>query len=231
VTLLSPQGIADMHHPAVSQGDDQSFYGMGWKSGPTGGVSTVWHDGSTFNFYANMTLVPAGQWGIVIFQNAYSFPDEISGAYQMKAFADGVTALVVGAEPRPPAASTPLFVLYGILLLVVLVQVAGILRSVRELRRWRIQPAERPHGKARLAGRIFLPLVLNILWAIAVLVGLPKVFGASLPVLVTGMPDIGAVLVASSLIALVWGALRTALVYFALRSMPGRALPRGLVEA
>ena len=37
-TLISAQGIADMHQPAVSQGDDQSFYGMGWKIGPTGGV-------------------------------------------------------------------------------------------------------------------------------------------------------------------------------------------------
>ena len=98
-----------MHQPAVSQGDDQSFYGMGWKIGPTGGVPTVWHDGSTFNYYANMTLVPAGSWGIVILQNSYSFPDEISGAYQMKTFADGVTALVVGEQP-PPASGEHAFV-------------------------------------------------------------------------------------------------------------------------
>jgi CubicO group peptidase (beta-lactamase class C family) len=212
-TLISPQGIADLHQPAVSQGDDQSFYGMGWKIGPTGGVPTVWHDGSTFNYYANMTLVPAGRWGIVILQNAYSFPDEISGAYQMKAFADGVTALVVGGQPPAPPASTGLLVLYGILLAIVVVQVTGMLRSVRALRRWQSQPEVRPQSKASLAWHILFPLVLNVLWASVILVGLPKVFGTSLSVLVTGMPDIGSTLVASALIALVWGIVRTTLAY------------------
>jgi hypothetical protein len=124
---------------------------MGWKIGPTGGASTVWHDGSTFNYYANMTLVPAGSWGIVILQNSYSFPDEISGAYQMKAFADGVTSLVVGEQPPPPPASTALFVLYGSLVAVVVVQATGMFRSVRDLRQWRIHPERRPHGKASIA--------------------------------------------------------------------------------
>ena len=213
--LISPQGIASMHQPAVSQGDDQSFYGMGWKIGPTNGVPTVWHDGSTFNYYANMTLVPAGRWGIVILQNSYSFPDEISGAYQMKAFADGVTTLVVGEQLPAPAASTPLLILYGITLIVVAIQGTGMLRSARTLRQWRAEPEKRPDGTAGLAWQIFLPLVLNILWVFVVLAGLPKVFGTSLSVLVTGMPDIGTTLVASALIALVWGMLRTVLVYSA----------------
>jgi hypothetical protein len=54
---------------------------------------------------------------------------------------------------------------------------------------------------------------LNVLWASVILVGLPKVFGTSLSVLVTGMPDIGSTLVASALIALVWGIVRTTLAY------------------
>jgi CubicO group peptidase (beta-lactamase class C family) len=227
-SLISPQGIAAMHQPAVSQGDDQSFYGMGWKMGPTNGVSTVWHDGSTFNYYANMTLVPAGSWGVVILQNSYSFPDEISGTYQMKAFADGVTSLVVGKQPPSPPASTALLVLYGILLLVVVVQGTGMLRSLKALRRWRSQPETRPHGKM---WHIFLPLVWNLLWVVLVLVGLPKVFGTSLSVLVTGMPDIGSTLVASGLIALVWGPLRTVLAFLALRTVNARSLSIGLAEA
>jgi CubicO group peptidase (beta-lactamase class C family) len=229
-TLISPQGIADMHQPAVSQGDDQSFYGMGWKIGQTGGVSSIWHDGSTFNYYANMTLVPSEGWGIVILQNAYSFPDEISGAYQMKAFADGVTALVVGKQPPPPPASTALLVLYGVLVMVVVVQVTGMLRSVRVLQQWHKQPEKRPHSKASLAWHILLPLILNMLWAILILGGLPKIFGTSLSVLVTGMPDIGYTLVASALIGLAWGILRTALAYIALRTANARSLPIELVE-
>jgi CubicO group peptidase (beta-lactamase class C family) len=227
-TLISAQGIADMHQPAVSQGDDQYFYGMGWKIGPTGGVSTVWHDGSTFNYYANMTLVPAGGWGIVILQNSYSFPDEISGAFQMKAFADGVTALVVGGQPPPPPASTPLLVLYGILLLIVVVQGTGMLRSVRVLRRWRSQPENRPKGKL---WHIYLPFVWNILWAIVVLVLLPKGFGTGLSVLVTGMPDVGFTLVASGFVAIVWGLARTVMAFLVLRTLDARRLSPKLIEA
>jgi CubicO group peptidase (beta-lactamase class C family)/surfactin synthase thioesterase subunit len=226
--LISPQGIATMHQPAVSQGDDESFYGMGWKIGPTSGVPTVWHDGSTFNYYANMTLVPAGRWGIVIMQNSYSFPDEISGAYQMKAFADGLTALVVGKQPSPPPASTPLFVLYGFLLLVVGIQVTGMLRSLRALRRWRLQPETRPGGKM---WPVFLPLAWNLIWAIIVLVILPKGFGTGLSVLVTGMPDVGLTLVASGLVAIVWGLARTVMAFLALRKVDARSLSAKLIEA
>jgi hypothetical protein len=72
---------------------------------------------------------------------------------------------------------------------------------------------------------------VNVLWATVVLVGLPEVFGTSLSVLVIGMPDIGSTLVASGLIALVWGLLHTALAFFVLRTANTRSLSRGLVEA
>ena len=119
-----------------------------------------------------------------------------------------------------------MFVLYGLLLAVVVVQVTGILRSVRDLRRWRMQPEKRPHGIASQTWHVYLPLVLNMLWAILILLGLPKVFGTSLSVLVTGMPDIGYTLVASGLIALVWGPLRTALAYSALRTSNVKTFPQ-----
>jgi hypothetical protein len=149
----------------------------------------------------------------------------------MKAFADGVTALVVGEKPPPPPASTALLVLYGALLAIVVVQVTGMVRSVRGFQRWRTQPEVRPLGKTGVVWHIFVPLVLNFLWAIVVLVGLPKVFGTSLSVLVTGMPDIGSTLVASAMIALVWGIVRTAMAYFALRAAKGRSISERLVEA
>jgi hypothetical protein len=69
-----------------------------------------------------------------------------------------------------------------------------------------------------------------MLWAIVILGGLPKIFGTSLSVLVTGMPDIGYTLVASALIGLAWGILRTALAYIALRTANARSLPIELVE-
>jgi hypothetical protein len=61
-----------------------------------------------------------------------------------------------------------------------------------------------------------LPLALNLLWALLILVGLPRLF-APLPALMLGIPDLGYMLVASGLVALGWGVLRTVLVYFALR--------------
>ena len=55
-SILSPDGIAAMHEPAVREGTRDIFYGMGWESRSVGGVPVVRHDGTNANFYADMVL-------------------------------------------------------------------------------------------------------------------------------------------------------------------------------
>ena len=55
-SVLSPEGIAAMHQPAVREGDRDIFYGMGWESRTLAGVPVVRHNGTNANFYADMVL-------------------------------------------------------------------------------------------------------------------------------------------------------------------------------
>ncbi len=53
-TVLSSAGIATMHAPAVALpkgGTHTGYYGMGWISGPIGGVPAIWHDGDNVSFH------------------------------------------------------------------------------------------------------------------------------------------------------------------------------------
>src|SRR6266536_3910409 len=205
--VLSPGGTAELHQPAVATGSPDLSYGMGWYVGQTNGVSMVWHPGSTGTFRSNLTLAPAGRWGIVVLANGDSAlaPARIAG------IARGVLGLLVGrrltAEPSMTGNQTAFFVL----LAVVVLQALGIARSVALLRRCRSQPARRPRGLLRVTGRVVAPALLNLAWALLCLVGLPALLSGSLPVLLLLLPDFGTVLVLSGVVAAAWGIGRAAL--------------------
>ena len=96
-------------------------------------------------------------------------------------------------------------------------QAFGMVRSLVLVRRWRAEQARRPHGIVGVGLRVGLPLVLNLLWAVILLVVLPPFF--SLPVQILAFLDIGLVMLLSGGLALIWGAvLRPILVLLALRT-------------
>jgi hypothetical protein len=197
---------------------------MGWKVGPINGVPTVWHDGSVFNFHANMVLIPASRWGIVVLKNAYNSPDEFTGTNRLSGIAAGVTTLLSGGQPPAVPSNTALYLFYGVPLLMVALQVAGMIRSGLVLRDWRAHPDHRPHGRGRILQIIGVPLVLNLAWALIILVGLPRVLG-SLSMVLAGFPDLGYVLVVSGVVALAWSILRTGLTLVTLRNMHAPSPP------
>jgi hypothetical protein len=95
--------------------------------------------------------------------------------------------------------------------------------SLITLRRWQAQPEHRPHGRWRLRWHIIRPLIVNLVWALVVLIGIAKL---SLPDLLLGAPDLASVLLASAVVALVWAVVRTVLAYSTLRNP---AAPRSVV--
>ncbi len=109
-----------------------------------------------------------------------------------------------------------LFVLLGVLGL----QLVGIGRSVVLIRRWRVRPDLRPQGKTGIAVHVGLPLVLSLVWALLSLAVAPTILGFPLRGLL--LMDFGQVLLLSGALALVWGIMRTMLVYLVLR---GRKTP------
>ena len=67
-----------------------------------------------------------------------------------------------------------------------------------------------------MALRVGLPLVANVGWGLALLLVFPKLAYPLRPTMLI-VPDLGYLVVASGLAALIWGVLRTVLVYVALR--------------
>ena len=79
-------------------------------------------------------------------------------------------------------------------------------------------PDSRPVGRRSFALHIVIPGVLNLAWAVVVLLGLPLAFTLSLVDSMFLLGDFAYVLVGSALIALLWGPVRTLLVWRALHA-------------
>src|SRR5215210_8388918 len=215
-SVLSPEGVAAMHRPAVKEGDRDIFYGMGWERRSTlGGVPVIQHDGTNSNFYADMMLEPEGRWGVVILANFNSF--NLNGG-PLQALSGGVISQLHGQTPPDvPMPHHPILASAMLLVAVVSVlQALGIIRSVVLFRRWRTQPNRQPRGRRAVALRVALPLVSNVGWGLFMLIGFPKLLYPLSPTLLI-VPDLGYLVVVSGVVALIWGIGRAVLAYFALR--------------
>jgi CubicO group peptidase (beta-lactamase class C family) len=213
--VLSPAGIAMMHQPAVSIGDEAG-YGLGWYSGQRNGVATVEHAGDGVNFHANVVLIRDRALGIVLLENAQNGlkPELMSG------IARGVTSLLLGEEPATvESGGLKLMVYYAVLALAAL-QLFGVIWSIRQIRHWRARPEDRPHGWRGIVWQVALPLVLNLAHSFVFLIGLPAMFSATLGYLCLYVPDFGYTLIISGTLALAWSIVRTLLAWGLLRERP-----------
>jgi CubicO group peptidase (beta-lactamase class C family) len=218
--LISPAGAAELQRAGVPTGLDGVSYAMGWDVGATHGRPTISHDGSGFDSHANVVLIPDRQWGVVVMENGENSPDEFFGSRRMTGIAYGIAGLLIGEDPPATSSSRSLWLVYGVVLGILVIQVAGMVRSVRTIRGWRIDPLRRPTGVLRIALRVGLPLVVSWTWAAVVLVGLPRVIRAPLPAMLMGLPDLAYPLVASAVLAFGWGLARAIWAIRTLRTPP-----------
>jgi CubicO group peptidase (beta-lactamase class C family) len=219
--VLSAEGINQMHRGTADRGGGSS-YGMGWIDAKMDDVPIVMHNGDPGDFHATMILVPKSNWGVVVLMNGSN--DLRQGSLDRPAF--GVVARLVGIKPppSPEPLQEPAMIVVLVILAVGVLQVLGIVRSVVLVRRWRAEQARRPRGVVRVGLRLGLPLVLNLLWAVTLLVILPPMLNLPLQTLV--FLDIGVVMMVSGGLALIWGVvLRPVLAFRALRTKiaPGDA--------
>jgi hypothetical protein len=214
-SLLSPAGIAAMHAPAIRRGTTDIFYGMGWESRSLNGVPVVRHDGTNANFYADMVLNLQDRWGVVILTNFDSL--NLNGG-RLQGLSSGVTSMLCGEiPPQVPSPHHPLLAPATLLVVVgTAVMLLGIARTVVLLQRWRTRPESRPRGPKAIALRVGLPLIANLGWGLGLLLAFPQIAYPLMPTMLI-VPDLGYLVMASSLAALTWGILRTVLVYIALR--------------
>jgi CubicO group peptidase (beta-lactamase class C family) len=225
--ILSSQGIAEMHRPAVATsvatqhgGPLSESYGMGWFVREYDDLTTVEHAGDAPNFHADLVLVPEDEWGVVLLANGRNGlrPERING------IATGVMDLLV-SEELPPFPQGDLYMtILKVLVAVDAILLIGIIWSVVTLRRWHAQPERRARGWLRVGWRVVVPSLPYLLWALVCLIVVPLFFRWPLKGLLLEVPDFGYALVLSGAVALTWGALRTVLMILVLRK---RDRPKG----
>jgi CubicO group peptidase (beta-lactamase class C family) len=98
--VLSPAGIAEMMRPGPPQRRGAfagAGYGMGWFTGPWGGVDASYHPGDEPGSHAGMALVPQGNWGVVVLFNIGTHGGALPG---LLAVEQSVTGMVAGGTVR-----------------------------------------------------------------------------------------------------------------------------------
>jgi CubicO group peptidase (beta-lactamase class C family) len=213
--ILSDKGLDELHHGAVEyrkMGISAGKYGMGWFDSKTGQTRLVWHGGTLPHFGAYMALLLEQKKGVILLFNACHH-------WMTPVLADvgtGVATLLAGDRP----AQIPFFGVIPWVLrgqsLIPIFQIGGIAATLRLLRRWLLDPENRPHGGRAWWLHILLPLIPNLMVARTLLSMLGKRRGY----LKLYMPDYCLVATACGSLALVWSFLRSWLVVRALRKTP-----------
>jgi hypothetical protein len=183
-------------------------YAMGWGVRTINGVPAVIKSSDLPLFAGDVILLPTARFGVVLLMNA----DTLLEPGRNHAIVEGVTSLLLNGQPPAPSGGRA-WIVYLVLLGIVGIQVAGMLWSLLTLRRWQARLEHRPKGRWALGWHVIRPLMVNLVWALVVLIGIAKL---SLPGLLLGAPDLASILLASGVIALVWTVVRTMLAYAAL---------------
>jgi hypothetical protein len=198
--VLSPAGIATLHRPPSTEHLSTS-YAMGWIAEETHGVATVWHNGAGDDgFQSHMILVPEGRWGIVVLVNGIDFLH----FQRIDGIAGGVMSLLLG-RPLPPAPFEAVRTIFLGILAVGVLQVLGLIRSVRLLRRWRAEPARRPRSVVGVVGHVGLPILLNLAWVGLLLRFVVGGLTIHLVPYLMHSGDLGWAVLVSGTVALIWG--------------------------
>jgi CubicO group peptidase (beta-lactamase class C family) len=159
VQILSPAGIDQLHHAGVEfrEMGASSGYGMGWFVENVGPVEVVWHSGNVPDFSSYMAIIPEQRKGVVFLLNS----DHYGLPFVLMEVGLRVAGLVAGQEPAPIRLGLIPWAMRA-LLLIPLIQIAGVAATLRLLRGWLRDPQSNPTRGRMWTQHILLPLVPNL---------------------------------------------------------------------
>jgi hypothetical protein len=202
-SILSPEGIKELHRPAVKLGDS-AHYAMGWVIGK----KLIGHDGSVPDFRSAVYFEPESHWGLVMLFNVNS---EVASA-RLSGVARNAMRILMG-EAVAPIRSGSFRTIFYALGIALCCQLAGILWTCfagrQAFRRRERYP--RLKGVAWQAG---IQLTINLTLSVLVFVALPRVMDVPFFVGVMFAPDIGWLCISVGAIGLTWSAF---LIYLVVR--------------
>jgi CubicO group peptidase (beta-lactamase class C family) len=210
--VLSPAGMAELHRPAVeatTMGISLGQYAMGWFVEQQAGTTMLTHEGIMPDYFAYLAVLPEQDKAMVLLTNANNVVMEKFSLLEM---GSGTAVQVAGGAPPGPAYDLVPWALRGLLLIPVL-QAAGVALTLRRLRSWRRDPTRRGHLGHWLA-HLLLPLTADL-----ALAAVPASILASglWPFLRLYQPDVAWLALGCGTFAGAWAGLRSGLVVRALR--------------
>lgn len=214
VSVLSPAGIAELHHPDIQMPDSTDFYAMGWEVQEYQNVQVIGHNGAVPGYTTGMFLVPEKKLALALVMNTYS---PMLGI-RVQRLPASVLRMLLGQEIIPGYEFPHMRIIYAVVMLIPLLQLIAVLATFRRIREWQTSNAQRPTW-AQMVRFIALPLIWNVVIAFILLVILPVAFDANLGVVILFQPDVGWVAIISGIFAIVWAVLRTGLVISTLRQL------------
>ena len=190
-TLLSPQGMDELHAPAALVNESE-FYAMGWTVGKMDGKPYISHTGDDGRFHSVIYLFPEEGAGIVLLVNATGL---IQSA-QIDQIAVGILNILNDQPAQPAAAPFLVVFIYWITLLTPLLMLLGIPFIWRKFDRINVW------GTVIIVA-VYLGLVI-MLFQLALQT-------ITLTSMLVFYPDIGYALVATAAIGIGWSVIFTVL--------------------
>lgn len=192
--ILSPDGMAELHAPAVPLWGEL-HYAMGWEVGTLDGISVVSHTGDDGSSHSKVILIPERRLGIVLLANASGFEQNP----QLNQIAEGVLNLLDGKPAQPVSPPIHYRFLYWGILLMPLMMALGMVYS------WQ-------YRRNKGLGPIFLVAFLYGGIALLWLFGVPLVIGQPIW---SGMrfliPELAYGLIAGAAIGMGWSVIFSAM--------------------
>ncbi|MDP9468525.1 MAG: beta-lactamase family protein [Chloroflexota bacterium] len=231
--ILSTEGMRQLRQPLIHP-NPWDGYGWGWWSYPLWDAGQLVdspdgssyevpvileHGGSHSTYATGMILLPDAGYGVVVLMNGN---DEAAPSrfYQIH---NGIAQILVGRDAAALINYDDPLGLYGRQLLgaTALLMIVGVWWALRQLRRWRRDPASAPRGRRGMLRHLVLPLALDV--GLTVLAWWLVLTRSNLgpgdyPAILRLAPDIGLAIGLIAVFGLVWGLVRTALTLRVLRA-------------
>ena len=218
-SVLSPEGVAAMHKPAVPADTPDQFYGMAWHVGAIDGASAVYHDGQNGNFATQLIMLPGQKLGIALMINVNG-SGVLGGVQQI---ARGVMAIAMDKQPKPYTRPIEFFMVVGSVIVPAAVSVLWVAWMVYRFVRRQKQGLPAQPSVLWHAWAIVLPLIvdLGLLWVL--LFGLPILWGLPLSGMAVMFPDMFMLVIGSAVAVGGWGLARTILTQRSVKPRPQAA--------
>ncbi len=172
--ILSPQGIAQMHTPAVRAEEEQdSYYGMGWIIGPVNGIDAVYHSGDAPTYQTAVLMVPKEELGIVLITNT----NNITILYSTRAMAADIMNILHGKQTTGFEQDSFILMIYLTVLGPFALALLWAGWSIPRVYRRRKQRQTSLRGVVQVLWKLVAPLLLDSFFIVYYLIMTPNLWG------------------------------------------------------